>query len=100
MNREASVDRDRQGYLTLNCSETSRHENCILHAVDHDALMSDETRCDEYPGGFAEGFESFEEDQCRAREGYAAWNLAMLRKVCLSLLKQDTSIKDSLHGKR
>ncbi len=43
---------------------------------------------------------TFDEDQCRARKGHAAQNLAMLRKVCLSLLKQDTSIKDSLRGKR
>ena len=43
---------------------------------------------------------TFDEDQCRARKGYAAQNLAMLRKVCLSLLKEDTSIKDSLRGKR
>jgi predicted transposase YbfD/YdcC len=43
---------------------------------------------------------TFDEDQCRARKDHAAQNLAMLRKVCLSLLKQDTSIKDSLRGKR
>lgn len=43
---------------------------------------------------------TFDEDQCRVRKGHAAQNLAMLRKVCLSLLKQDTSIKDSLRGKR
>lgn len=43
---------------------------------------------------------TFNEDQCRARKDHAAQNLAMLRKVCLSLLKQDTSIKDSLRGKR
>ena len=43
---------------------------------------------------------TFDEDQCRARKGHAAQNLAMLRKVCLSLLKQDTSINDSLRGKR
>ena len=43
---------------------------------------------------------TFDEDQCRARKDHSAQNLAMLRKVCLSLLKQDTSIKDSLRGKR
>lgn len=43
---------------------------------------------------------TFNEDQCRARKDHAAQNLAMLRKVCLSLLKQDTSLKDSLRGKR
>jgi predicted transposase YbfD/YdcC len=43
---------------------------------------------------------TFNEDQCRARKGNAANNLAMLRKVTLSLLKQDTSIKDTMRGKR
>jgi len=43
---------------------------------------------------------TFDEDQCRARKDHAAQNLAMLRKVCLSLLKQDTTIKDTLRGKR
>ncbi|MGB6221270.1 ISAs1 family transposase [Haloferula sp.] len=43
---------------------------------------------------------TLDEDQCRARKDHAAQGLAMLRKVCLSLLKQDTSIKDSLRGKR
>jgi predicted transposase YbfD/YdcC len=43
---------------------------------------------------------TFDEDQCRARKDHAAQNLAMLRKVTLSLLKQDTTIKDSLRGKR
>ena len=43
---------------------------------------------------------TFGEDRCRVRKGNAAQNLAMLRKVCLSLLKQDTTIKDSLRGKR
>jgi phosphocarrier protein len=43
---------------------------------------------------------TFGEDQCRARKDHAAQNLAMLRKVTLSLLKQDTTIKDTLRGKR
>ncbi len=43
---------------------------------------------------------SFNEDQCRARLGHAAANLAMLRKTTLSLLKHDTSIKDTVKGKR
>ena len=43
---------------------------------------------------------TFDDDQCRGRKGHAAQNLAMLCKVCLSLLKQDTSIKDSLRGRR
>lgn len=43
---------------------------------------------------------TFDEDQCRARKDHAPQNLAMLRKVCLSLLKQDTTLKDSLRGKR
>jgi predicted transposase YbfD/YdcC len=43
---------------------------------------------------------TFCEDQSRVRKGNAASNLAMLRKVTLSLLKQDTSIKDTMRGKR
>lgn len=43
---------------------------------------------------------TFDEDQCRSRKGHAAANLAMLRKVVLSLLKNDTTIKDSVRGKR
>ena len=43
---------------------------------------------------------SFEKDLCRARKGNAAANLAMLRKTALSLLKLDTSVKDSVRGKR
>lgn len=43
---------------------------------------------------------TFNEDQCRVRKDHAPQNLAMLRKVCLSLLKQDTTIKDTLRGKR
>lgn len=43
---------------------------------------------------------SFDEDQCRARKGNAAANLAMLRKTTLSLLKHDTTVKDSIKGKR
>jgi predicted transposase YbfD/YdcC len=41
----------------------------------------------------------FREDQSRARAGHAAENLAMLRRVAVSLLKQDDS-KGSLKGKR
>ncbi|PIE53716.1 MAG: ISAs1 family transposase [Dethiosulfovibrio peptidovorans] len=43
---------------------------------------------------------TFDGDQSRARKGYAAANLAMLRKVVLSLLKNDTIIKDTIRGKR
>ena len=43
---------------------------------------------------------TFDEDQSRTRKGHAAVNLAMLRKVVLSLLKNDTTIKDSVRGKR
>ena len=41
----------------------------------------------------------FREDQSQARAGHAAENLAMLRRVAVSLLKQDKS-KGSLKGKR
>lgn len=42
----------------------------------------------------------FAEDQCRIRQGYAAENAHLLRKLALSVLKQDTSTKLSLKGKR
>lgn len=43
---------------------------------------------------------TFDEDQCRVRKGHAAINLALLRKIALSLLKHNTTIKDTIRGKR
>lgn len=43
---------------------------------------------------------TFQEDASRVRKDYAPQNLALLRKLTLNLLKQDTSIKASLKGKR
>ena len=43
---------------------------------------------------------TFNEDQCRARMGYAAQNLALLRKLTLNLLRADQSVKDTMRGKR
>ncbi|WP_392384605.1 ISAs1 family transposase [Marinomonas primoryensis] len=43
---------------------------------------------------------SFGEDQCRARNGYAAENLATTRQIALNLLKQETSIKVGIKNKR
>ena len=43
---------------------------------------------------------SFGEDQCRARQGYAAENLATTRQIALNLLKQETSIKLGIKNKR
>lgn len=43
---------------------------------------------------------TFGEDRCRVRKGNAPENLALLRKMALSLLKHDTSVKDSVRGKR
>lgn len=42
----------------------------------------------------------FDEDQSRIRMGYAAQNAGTLRKLALSLLKQDPTPKMSLKGKR
>ncbi len=42
----------------------------------------------------------FNEDQSRIRHGYAAENAGILRKLALSVLKQDTSTTLSLKGKR
>ena len=43
---------------------------------------------------------AFDEDRCRARESYAAENLAVTRQVTLNLLKLDTSVKAGIKNKR
>ena len=43
---------------------------------------------------------SFGEDQYRARQGYAAENLATTRQIALNLLKQETSVKLGIKNKR
>lgn len=42
----------------------------------------------------------FGEDQCRARTGNAAENLATLRRLALNLLKRDTTKKRGIRGKQ
>jgi len=43
---------------------------------------------------------TFNEDQCRARMGHAAQNLALLRKLTLNFLRSDQTVKDTIRGKR
>jgi predicted transposase YbfD/YdcC len=43
---------------------------------------------------------TFAEDQSRVRKDHSPLNLALLRRLVLSILQQDTSVKDSLRGKR
>jgi predicted transposase YbfD/YdcC len=43
---------------------------------------------------------AFSEDQSRARQGYAAENLATARQLVLNLLKQDTTVKVGIKNKR
>ena len=43
---------------------------------------------------------AFDEDRCRARDGYAAENLAAARQITLNLLKLDTSVKLGIKNKR
>jgi predicted transposase YbfD/YdcC len=43
---------------------------------------------------------TFNEDQSRIRQGHAAENAALLRRLALSILKQDTKYSDSLRCKR
>ena len=42
----------------------------------------------------------FREDQSRARTGYAAENLATLRRLALNLLKKETTKKRGIRGKQ
>lgn len=42
----------------------------------------------------------FAEDQSRARKGHSPLNLGMLRRLALTILRKDTSVKDNLRGKR
>jgi len=43
---------------------------------------------------------TWQEDASRIRQSNAAQNVALLRKMALNLLKADTSIKDTVRGKR
>jgi predicted transposase YbfD/YdcC len=43
---------------------------------------------------------TFREDDCRLREGHGPQNLALLRRVAVSLLKGDKGSKDSIQTKR
>lgn len=43
---------------------------------------------------------TFNEDQSRIRQGHAAENAALLRRLALSILKQDTWFTNSLRCKR
>jgi predicted transposase YbfD/YdcC len=43
---------------------------------------------------------TFNEDRSRIRQGHAAENAALLRRLALSILKQDTGYSGSLRGKR
>ncbi len=43
---------------------------------------------------------TFREDDCRPREGHGPQNLALLRRVAVSLLKGDKGSKDSIQTKR
>jgi predicted transposase YbfD/YdcC len=42
----------------------------------------------------------FNEDQARARSGFAAQNLSTLRRLCLNILKRDPNKKLSINRKR
>lgn len=43
---------------------------------------------------------AFHEDECRVREGQAAENFAVLRRIALHLLKQDATTRCGIKGKR
>ncbi len=43
---------------------------------------------------------TFAEDQSRVRKDHGPFNLAMLRRLAVSILQRDRSVKDNLRGKR
>jgi len=43
---------------------------------------------------------AFDEDGCRVRKDHAAQNLAVLRRLCLNLLRQETTDKNGLKARR
>ncbi|OJB04641.1 hypothetical protein BGV52_27630 [Burkholderia ubonensis] len=43
---------------------------------------------------------AFGEDQCRVRVNNAAQNFAILRRICLNLLKADTATKSGIKNRR
>ncbi len=43
---------------------------------------------------------SFNKDQCRARAGFAAENLALLRHMTINILKGDTNNRRSIKGRK
>ena len=43
---------------------------------------------------------TWKEDESRIRKGNAAQNVALLRKIALNLLKADTTVRDTIRGKR
>ena len=43
---------------------------------------------------------TFAEDQSRMRKDHSPANAGMLRRLVLSILQQDTSVNDTLRGKR
>jgi predicted transposase YbfD/YdcC len=43
---------------------------------------------------------TFRDDQSRVRTGYAAENLALLRRLALSLIAQERTLKGSVRGRR
>jgi hypothetical protein len=50
--------------------------------------------------GFLAGCECWVDDQSRIRQGHAAENAGLLRRLALSILKQDTRYSNSLRCKR
>ena len=43
---------------------------------------------------------TFQEDQCRIRQGYADTNFSILRRAALGLLKNETTAKIGIKNKR
>ena len=62
-------------------------------------LRPSEKLCSSQPAQFKDVY-VWDEDSSRIRNPNAAQNVALLRKIALNLLKSDTTVKDTIRGKR
>lgn len=83
--------------------ESSVERRCYLTSLDADA--KEFARAVRGHWGVENGLHwvldiSFREDECRVRQGHAAQNFALLRRIALNLLKQDKTAKVGVKARR